>query len=316
MEFNHEPVLLDEVINGLDLRPGMSIIDCTMGGGGHSLAMIEKILPNGSFIGIDQDMIAVETAQTRITNFLKGLRHGKGFQFYNENFKNIDKIFQTYKLRKVDAILADIGVSSYQIDTPERGLSYMVDGPLDMRMGIKSKKKAIHLVNELSEKQLAELIKNFGEEKYAKSIAKNIVTARPVANSTLALAKICVNSVPSSYYKTGGHPAKRTFQALRIAVNAELEALEEFIPRAIEVLQPKGRLAIISFHSLEDRIVKQVFKKLESNCLCPPKTPKCICGHKARVKIITKKPILPTNEEIQRNSRSASAKLRIVEKIV
>ena len=315
MEFNHEPVLLQEVIDGLCLKPGSSVVDCTMGGAGHSIAMVEKILPGGSFIGIDQDPTAIEIGKARIEKYLKGLRHGKGFQFYNENFQSINKIFERNKLRKVDAILADIGVSSFQIDTPERGLSYMTDGPLDMRMGNTSSKKAIHLVNELGEKQLAGLIENFGEERYAKSIARNIVSSRPIPNSTLALAKICIDSVPSSYYKKGGHPAKRTFQALRIAVNNELGALEDFIPRAIEVLKPGGRLAIISFHSLEDRIIKQAFKKLESICLCPPKTPKCICGHKARVKILTKKPIIPTDEEIKRNSRSSSAKLRVVEKL-
>jgi len=314
--FSHEPVLLNEVLETLDIKPGSSVVDCTMGGAGHSIAMIEKILPRGSFIGIDQDPIAIETAKTRITNYLTDLRHGSGFQFYNENFRNIDQIFEKYKLRKVDAILADIGVSSHQIDTPERGFSYMQEAPLDMRMSDKSKKRALHLVNELPEKTLYEIIKNYGEEKHAKSIARNIVTSRPIADSTLVLAQICINSVPSSYYKTGGHPAKRTFQALRIYLNNELDALEEFIPRAIEVLKTGGRLAIISFHSLEDRIVKQAFKKLESSCLCPPKTPKCICGHKARIKILTKKPIIPTNEEIKRNPRSSSAKLRVIEKIV
>ena len=310
VSFNHEPVLLQEAISSLALENGMTVVDATMGGGGHSVAMIEKILPAGKFIGIDQDTQAIEAATTNISS--KFSCHTNQFIFHNKNFRDIDDALDG---TNVDAILADIGVSSHQIDTPERGFSYMVDAPLDMRMNDNSRKKAIHLVNELSEKQLSDLIFNYGEERYSRQIARNIVSARPIPNSTLALAEICVNSVPSSYFKSGGHPAKRTFQALRIAINDELGALEDFIPKAIDALKPNGRLAIISFHSLEDRIVKQAFKRLESKCLCPPKSPQCICNHRPSIKVITKKPIVPSIDEVKRNPRSSSAKLRIAQKL-
>ncbi|MCL2755991.1 MAG: 16S rRNA (cytosine(1402)-N(4))-methyltransferase RsmH [Firmicutes bacterium] len=304
----HIPVLLEETIEALNLSSKSIIVDATLGGGGHSLEIVKRISPNGKLIGIDQDINAINEAG-------KKLKSDKAqIVLHNTNFANLAKVLGS---EKVDGILADIGVSSHQIDTPERGFSYMADAELDMRMSIEEDKKALtaySVVNGYSEKKLEQIIRDYGEERYSRRIAENIIKSRPI-NTTLELAKICERSVPGNYYKTGGHPAKRTFQAIRIEVNRELEVLEKFIPQAIESLKKGGRLCIITFHSLEDRIVKQAFKHYATECICPPKTPQCICGHSATVNILTKKPITASDEESRINSRSSSAKLRVVEKL-
>jgi len=314
LEFHHVSVLLNEVLESLALKKGSIIVDATLGGAGHSLEIAKKISPKGKLIGIDQDINAIETSRKKLQENTTDIE----FVFSNTNFDNLKRIL---KDEKVDGILADLGVSSHQIDTPERGFSYMVNAPLDMRMGNngedKKTKTAFDVVNEYSEKRLEQIIRDYGEERYSKRIASAIVMARwdGAINTTSELAKICQDAVPGNYYKTGGHPAKRTFQAIRIEVNNELGVLERFLPQAIDALKPKGRLAVITFHSLEDRIVKQTFKHYTTECICPPKTPKCICGHIAQVRLVSKKPILPTNEEISKNPRAASAKLRVVERL-
>jgi len=308
MNFQHTPVLLKEVIDSLTLKKGSTIVDATLGGGGHSSEIIKKISPNGKLIGLDQDITAINSSKKKFEKELKD--NGVELVFHNTNFANLSKVLGD---EKVDSILADLGVSSHQIDTAERGFSYMMDAPLDMRMG-GSKKTAHDVVNNYSEKRLEQIIRNYGEERYAGRIASAIVKNRPIS-TTHQLAKICTDAVPCHYYKTGGHPAKRTFQGIRIEVNDELGVLERFIPQAIDSLKPKGRLAIITFHSLEDRIVKQMFRHFSTECLCPPKTPQCICGHVASVKLVTKKPIIPSDKEISENPRASSAKLRVVEKI-
>ncbi|MCL2570537.1 MAG: 16S rRNA (cytosine(1402)-N(4))-methyltransferase RsmH [Firmicutes bacterium] len=301
MTFQHTPVLLDEVISNLELKKGNIVVDATFGGGGHARAILERIGNTGKLIAIDQDTDAINNAK----------QNGIDAEFHHTNFANLEKVLRE---RKVDAILADIGVSSYQIDEAERGFSYMLDAPLDMRMNKDAKLNAWHIVNKSKESELEKILKDYGEERYAKKIAASIASRRPI-NTTLELAKICEQSVPGTYYKFFGHPAKKTFQAIRIAVNDELGALERFLPIAIESLNPDGKIAIITFHSLEDRIVKQTFKTYAATCHCPPKTPLCICGHTISLKILTKKPIVATDIEVKANPRSASAKLRVAVKL-
>jgi len=306
----HTPVLLKEVIDGLALEQGKIAVDATAGGFGHSAAIAEAIHEGGILVCIDQDAAALalmKNEKLRINNKCE-------IKIVQSNFEKISQILCDLHIDKTDAILADLGVSSHQIDNPERGFSYTQDGPLDMRMDSSQKRDAYHVVNNYSVERLREIIENYGEERYAKQIANAIVLARPV-KTTLQLAKVIQWAVPGNYYKTGGHPAKRTFQAIRIEVNRELEVLERFIVEAVGLLRMGGRIAIITFHSLEDRIVKQTFKTLATDCTCPPKTPKCICNHKATLKIITKKPIEPSEQEIQDNPRASSAKLRIAQKI-
>jgi 16S rRNA (cytosine1402-N4)-methyltransferase len=307
----HVPVLIKEVLNGLDecIRVGGKhnkenkiVVDTTAGGMGHSSQIASRLAKGSKLICIDKDADAIKLNKDKVKF--------DNVVFVNDGFENIKSIL---KGEKTDAILCDLGVSSYQIDTPERGFSYMKDGVLDMRMNQSAKRDAAHVVNNYSFDRLYEIIKEYGEEKFAKSIASAIVAKRPI-KTTGELSKIIVDAVPGSYFKTGGHPAKRTFQAIRIEVNRELEILEGFIRDAVDCLNPNGRIAIITFHSLEDRIVKQTLKELATDCICPPKTPKCICNHHATVNILTKKPIEPTAEEIKFNPRAASAKLRIAEK--
>ena len=300
MSFKHIPVLPKEVIDALGLTLDSIVVDATLGGGGHSEMILGKLGKDGLLFGIDQDAAAIKAATKRLQSY-------KNFRPIHSNFTQLD-------VGNVDAILADLGVSSHQIDTDKRGFSYMTDGPLDMRMNPDQKFTAADLVNNAKESYLKFIIKEYGEERFAGRIASAIVSSRPF-NSTLQLSKVIENSVPGAYYRTGGHPAKRTFQALRIEVNKELEALESFLHKAVDALNPGGRLAVISFHSLEDRIVKQTFKHYASSCLCPPKSPQCICGHKAKLKIITKKPITASKEELKINPRASSAKLRVAEKL-
>jgi len=300
----HTPVLLKEVLNGLDTCfGGKTVVDATSGGMGHSAAIATRLSAQGKLVCIDKDSDAFANKDLVKSPCQK--------VFVHDSFENIKAILNG---ERVDAILADLGVSSHQIDTPERGFSYMKDGPLDMRMDRGQKRDAYHVVNNYTPTRLQEIIKEYGEERYAKSIAAAIVKARPI-KSTGQLSKIIVDAVPGNYFRTGGHPAKRTFQAIRIEVNRELEVLEKFVRDSVECLNTNGRIAIITFHSLEDRIVKQTLKHLATECICPPKSPKCICGHRATVEILTKKPIVANTQEQNENTRSQSAKLRMGVKV-
>lgn len=308
LNFQHIPVLLHECLDALQLKKNMVVVDATLGGAGHSQAIIQKI-GGGTLIGLDRDTAALQFSAEKLSHV-----DDVEIRLIKCNFGDIADVLQGLGIQTVDAILADFGVSSYQIDTPERGFSYTKDAPLDMRMDTDAKKTADTVVNGYPEGKLADLIFNYGEERYARRIAAAIVAARPI-RSTGHLADVIQKAVPAGYGKTGGHPAKRTFQAIRIEVNQELESIQKFLNGAIKMLKPNGRLAVISFHSLEDRIVKQTFKREATDCLCPPKIPQCICHHHATVKLLTKKPICPTIEETRFNPRSSSAKLRVICKL-
>jgi len=306
--FEHIPVLLKEVLHGLveclrrTSEEAKVVVDATAGGLGHSKALASHLEKSDTLICIDKDTVALENK----IDFPIIRVH--------DSFENIEQILKSKNIDGVDVILADLGVSSYQIDTAERGFSYMKDGKLDMRMDQSQKRDAYHVVNNYTSARLETIIKELGEERYAKMITKAIVDARPVTG-TKQLAKIITDAVPKHYCITGGHPAKRTFQAIRMEVNHELEVLEKFVYSAVNALKKGGRIAIITFHSLEDRIVKHVFKYLSLSCTCPPKSPKCVCGKVATLKILTKKPILPSIDEQNTNPRAASAKLRLGERI-
>lgn len=307
LNFKHVPVLLNECLEALNLKKNMVVVDATLGGAGHSQEIAKRI-SGGTLIGLDRDTTALRFSAQKLADAPVEVRLIKC------NFCDIADILKSLGIGQVDAILADFGVSSYQIDTQERGFSYTQDAPLDMRMDTDATKTAEIVVNHYPEGKLADIIWNYGEERYSRRIAAAIVAGRPI-RSTGHLVEIIKNAVPAGYGKTGGHPAKRTFQAIRIEVNQELESIQKFLDGAIEMLKPQGRLAVISFHSLEDRIVKQTFKRAATDCLCPPKIPQCICQHKATVKLLTKKPICPTIEETKSNPRSASAKLRVICKL-
>ena len=309
MEFSHIPVLKEETIDLLDIKENGIYVDGTIGGAGHAKA-IEQRAKIKTLIGIDQDTEALEAAKKNLAEFDNVI-------FVNDNFKNIDSILDSLKIGQVDGILVDIGVSSYQIDNAERGFSFKNDSKLDMRMSRANSFSAYELVNNYSEDELARVIKDYGEEKFAKSIARHIAKARETKaiETTKELENIILSSVPRYKGQDGKSNVQRTFQAIRIEVNGELDALSQFIDRAVGYLKSGGRLAIISFHSLEDRIVKQKFRELSTGCICPPDFPICVCGHKAVAKLVTKHPVEATKEEISRNSRSAPAKLRVLEKI-
>jgi len=307
LNFKHVPVLLNECLEALNLKKNMVVVDATLGGAGHSREIVKKI-SGGTLVGLDRDTAALRFSANVLAEAPVEVRLIKC------NFCDIADILKSLGINQVDAILADFGVSSHQIDTQERGFSYTQDAPLDMRMDTDESRTADSVVNGYPEGRLADLIWNYGEERYARRIAAAIVAARPI-KSTGHLVDVIKNAVPSGYGKTGGHPAKRTFQAIRIEVNQELESIQKFLDGAIEMLKPNGRLAVISFHSLEDRIVKQTFKRAATDCLCPPKIPQCICQHRASVKLLTKKPICPTIEETRFNPRSSSAKLRVICKL-
>lgn len=320
--FNHTPVMLSETLESLKLGKGKTVVDATVGGAGHSQQIATQI-PGGILICIDKDQAAIEHSQSVLSKSVEGVQVKQVNQrkddvkvlFAHDDFAHIAKVLESYGIQKVDAILADLGVSSHQLDTPDRGFSYMIDAPLDMRMdqtrGIVS---AYHVVNVYPGDRLFAIIRDYGEERYARRIAEAIANARPI-RTTLELAEVIKAAVPGNYYQTGGHPAKRTFQAIRIQVNGELDVIEKFIHDSIARLAKGGRIAIISFHSLEDRIVKHTFKTLATDCICPPRTPICICGHRATIKVLTKKPIEPSDAEQKANPRSHSAKLRVAEKI-
>ena len=307
LNFKHIPVLLRECLEALNLKKNMIVVDATLGGAGHSKEIAKRI-SGGTLVGLDRDTAALRFSASQLADAPVEVRLIKC------NFCDIEDVLKSLGINQVDAILADFGVSSYQIDTQERGFSYMQDSPLDMRMDADATLTADTVVNCYTEGRLADLIWNYGEERYSRRIAAAIVKARPIC-STKHLVEVIKSAVPSGYGKTGGHPAKRTFQAIRIEVNQELESIQKFLNGAIKILKPKGRLAVISFHSLEDRIVKQTFKLASTDCVCPPKIPQCICQHKATVKLLTKKPICPTIEETKSNPRSTSAKLRVICKL-
>ncbi|CDF57824.1 16S rRNA (cytosine(1402)-N(4))-methyltransferase RsmH [Thermobrachium celere] len=309
MEFKHVSIMLNECIEGLNIKPNGIYIDGTLGGAGHSSEIVKR-LKDGMLIGIDQDKDALKASMER----LKGYDNVK---FVHNNFANIKDVLLDLGIEGVDGILLDLGVSSYQLDTPERGFSYMHDAKLDMRMNRDSDITAYDVVNFYTKERLTEIIKEYGEEKWASRIADFIVKQRAVKpiETTYELVDVIKAAIPASARREGPHPAKRTFQAIRIEVNREIEILEKAINDCLDVLNPEGRLCVITFHSLEDRIVKNVFKYRQNPCTCPPSFPVCVCGKKPDVEVITKKPIVPSQEELELNPRSRSAKLRIAKKI-
>lgn len=310
MEFRHVSVLLNETIDSLNIKPEGVYVDGTLGGGGHSLEIVKRLSGKGRLIGLDRDENAIQAASERLKDYKDRVT------FVRSNYDRFPVVMQELGLREVDGIVLDLGVSSYQLDTPERGFSYREDAPLDMRMDQRQEKTAADIVNESSEKELLHILRDYGEEKFAPQIARRIVKQRedrPIL-TTFELNEIVKESIPVKFRLTGGHPSKRTFQAIRIALNAELESLEKVLPEMIEGLRDKGRLSIITFHSLEDRIVKNIFRTAQNPCTCPPNFPVCVCGNKSKGKVITSKPILPSEEEIENNKRSKSAKLRVFER--
>lgn len=304
MELSHTPVLLTEVLQGLQVQPGGLYIDATTGAGGHSRAILEASAPSGRLLCIDADPLALEAARQRLTDFAARVR------FVCANFAELESIAAQEGFERVSGIVFDLGVSSLQLDNPSRGFSFQKEGPLDMRLSGQGL-SAAHLVNELSERELSDIIWRFGEERQARKIARAIVESRPL-HSTTELASI-VSRVKGDAGRI--HPATKTFQALRIAVNRELGTLESTLPQAVRLLAPGGRLAIITFHSLEDRMVKQFFRDESRDCICPPDAPICICHHRASVRLVNKRAVTPSDEEKERNRRSRSAKLRIVERL-
>ena len=308
MEFKHKSVLLNETIDGLNIKPDGIYVDGTLGGGGHAYEVCRRLGEKGSIIGIDQDAAAIEAASARLKDF------GEKVTIVRSNYCDMKSKLHELGIDKVDGIVLDLGVSSYQLDTAERGFSYREDAPLDMRMDTRQKMTARDIVNDYTEADLYRVIRDYGEDKFAKNIAKHIVQARAVkpVETTAELSEIIRASIPMKFQKKSGHPAKRTFQAIRIELNRELDVLRDSLDDMIDLLNPGGRLCIITFHSLEDRIVKSAFRKNENPCTCPPDFPVCVCGNKSKGRI-TKKPILPSEEELEYNSRSKSAKLRIFE---
>ena len=310
MDFNHVSVLLDETIEGLNINPDGIYFDGTLGGGGHSYEILKRLTGKGILIGVDRDGDAIDAASERLKEF-----EGK-FQLVRSNYSEIETILNDLKISKIDGIVLDLGVSSYQIDNLERGFSYKEDAPLDMRMDQRQLLNAADVVNGYTEEQLIAMLRDYGEERYAKSIAKAIIEGRkdkPIA-TTQELSDIVKNAVPKKYQIAKGHPAKKTFQAIRIEVNNELNVLKTTLDKMIEHLNPGGRICVITFHSLEDRIVKLNFRKNENPCTCPPDFPVCVCGKKSKGKVITRKPIVPSDEEVENNKRSKSSKLRIFER--
>lgn len=310
MAFEHKSVLLGETVEGLSIKPDGIYVDGTLGGGGHAYEVCRRLNNSGSFIGIDQDAAAIEAAGARLLGF------GERVTIIRSNYCDMKSRLQQIGIDKVDGIMLDLGVSSYQLDTAERGFSYRIDAPLDMRMDTRQVLTAKDIVNGYSEEDLFRVIRDYGEDKFAKNIAKHIVEAReegPI-QTTGELTEIIRKSIPMKFQKTSGHPAKRTFQAIRIECNRELEVLENSLDDMIDILSPGGRLCVITFHSLEDRIVKGSFRRNENPCTCPSSFPVCVCGKVSKGRVITKKPILPGREEMEANSRAKSAKLRIFER--
>ena len=310
MEFNHVSVLLNETIEGLNIKPDGIYADGTLGGAGHSYQIASKLNGLGRLIGFDQDEDAIKASTERLKEF-------KNVTIVRSNYRNMKEELNNRGINKVDGILLDLGVSSYQLDTVSRGFSYKEEAPLDMRMDNRNEVTARDIVNNYSQGDLFRIIRDYGEDKFAANIAKHIVMnreAKPIETTT-ELAEIVKAAIPMKFRKQGGHPAKQTFQAIRIELNSELSVLKESLMDMIDLLNPNGRICIITFHSLEDRIVKNIFKEAEDPCTCPKNFPTCVCGKKSKGKVITRKPILPSEEELKLNLRSKSAKLRIFEKI-
>ena len=310
MAFKHKSVLLDETIEGLNIKPDGIYVDGTLGGGGHAYEVCRRLNNKGSFIGIDQDAAAIEAAGTRLSDF------GERVTIIRSNYCDMKSRLHEKGIDKVDGIVLDLGVSSYQLDTADRGFSYRVDAPLDMRMDTRQTLSAKEIVNGYSEMDLFRIIRDYGEDKFAKNIAKHIVQARQIkpVETTFELDEIIKAAIPMKFRATGGHPAKKTFQAIRIELNRELEVLDESIDAMTDLLNDDGRLCIITFHSLEDRIVKTRFRKNENPCTCPPDFPVCVCGKQPKGKVITRKPIVPDEEELEENKRAKSSKLRVFER--
>ena len=311
MEFKHKSVLLEETIEGLNIKPDGIYVDGTLGGAGHAREVCKKLSAKGRFIGIDQDQDAIIAASERLAPF-------KQATVIRSNYCYMVPELAARGINKVDGILLDLGVSSYQLDNEERGFTYRVDAPLDMRMDQRQMQTASDIVNGYEEKELYRIIRDYGEDKFAKNIAKHIVAARQVKpiTTTGELTEIIRESIPMKMQVKSGHPAKRTFQAIRIELNRELDVLRDSLDGMIDILDDGGRLCIITFHSLEDRIVKTIFRKNENPCTCPSDFPVCVCGKKSKGKVITRKPILPGETEMEENPRSKSAKLRIVERVL
>ena len=310
MEFRHTSVLLEETIDNLQVKPDGIYLDGTLGGGGHSFQIVSKLGTGGRLIGIDQDEAAIEAAGLRLQPYADKIT------LIRDNYRNARRALAKIGIDRVDGIVLDLGVSSFQLDHAERGFSYKYDTPLDMRMDLRQTLTAADILNRYSESELYHVIKDYGEEQFAKNIAKHIVNARkdkPI-ETTGELNEIIKAAIPAKMRVTGGHPSKRTFQAIRIECNKELEVLKDSLDDFIDMLSPKGRICIITFHSLEDRIVKTAFRRNENPCTCPPDFPVCVCGQVSKGMVVTRKPILPSAEELAANKRAKSAKLRVFEK--
>lgn len=310
MEFKHKSVLLKETIEYLNIRPDGIYVDGTLGGGGHAYEVCKRLSDKGRFIGIDQDEDAIKAATRRLSEFEDKT------QIIRSNYCDMAETLAEVGIARVDGMILDLGVSSYQLDDPTRGFTYRVDAPLDMRMDKRWNFTAKELLNTYSEQELYRIIREYGEDKFAKNIARHIVQAREQKEieTTGELTEIIKAAIPAKVRMTGGHPAKRTFQAIRIELNRELEVLEESLEDMIHLLNPGGRICIITFHSLEDRIVKNIYKKSENPCTCPSDFPVCVCGKKPLGRVVTKRPVVPTEEETTYNPRSKSAKLRVFER--
>lgn len=312
INFNHKPVMLNEVLSGLNIDPDGLYIDCTLGGGGHSEKILEKLSPKGRLIGLDKDSDAIQFTTDRL------LAKFQNFSSYHIDFKDVKEVVDYLQIyNQISGVLIDLGVSSYQLDTADRGFSFRLDGPLDMRMNKEQELSAYTVVNTYSYEDLCKILFEYGEEEFARQIAKNIIKQREISpiTTTKQLADIIEKSMPAKVvYKRGG-AHKKAFQAIRIEVNGELDRLYETIEFLAQNLKKGGRMAVLTFHSLEDRIVKRAFKDLSTNCICPPKTPICICGHKAIAQLVNRKPIIASKQEQEQNSRSTCAKLRIIERI-
>jgi 16S rRNA (cytosine1402-N4)-methyltransferase len=309
MDYKHKSVLLNESIEGLNIKADGIYVDATLGGGGHTYEILKKVTL-GKVIGIDQDDYAINRASEKLKEF-------SNFIPVKSNFYNIKNVLENLNIEKIDGILFDLGVSSFQLDIPERGFSYNNDMPLDMRMDKNQTTTARHIVNGYEESELVRILRDYGEERWASRIAKFIVEEREkeFIETTGQLVTIIKKAIPKQVRQEGGHPAKRTFQAIRIEVNKELEILENALKDAVDCLSEGGRICVITFHSLEDRIIKNAFVDLNKDCICPPEFPKCMCDHRRKLKIITRKPMTPSSEELEENHRAHSAKLRIGERM-
>ena len=310
MDFEHASVWLDETIRELKIKPDGIYVDGTLGGGGHAFHVLNRLSEKGRYIGIDQDEDAIRASTKRLAPFQDKVT------IVRDNYVNMPKVLKDLGISRVDGILLDLGVSSFQLDEKDRGFTYREDVPLDMRMDQRQTFSARDIVNGYSEQELFHIIRDYGEDKFAKNIAKHIAAEREKApiETTGQLIEVIKHAIPMKVRAVGGHPAKRTFQAIRIECNRELEVLKTSLDQMIELLNPEGRLCIITFHSLEDRIVKRAFRKNEKPCTCPPNFPICTCGNESKGKVITRKPILPTEEELMRNKRAKSSKLRVFER--